>query len=438
MTVPSGAAGPPPRFSVVIAAYNAAAWIATSVQSALRQTRPAEEVIVVGDGCTDGTGDVIAARFGDAVRWTNLARNSGGQSAPNNEGIRLSRGTHVAYLGHDDVWSPRHLERLAGVIEARNPDVAVSGAVYHGPPGSRLYQITGRFDDPRVASREFFPPSSFAHRRDVVDRIGPWRDPASIRAPADCDFLLRAVEAGCAFASTNAITVHKFAAGHRYLSYRLPAGAEQARMLERLGTPDGEASVLAESDADIAKGADCAPVRYLDFDAYAPGELYRRNLATKGLRATAPVLVDAPRRFDVDDGPAGLDWHALERHPRLGPFRWSGPNPHPRYLVPARVAGPYVLRVRILAFAEPPLAKSLTLEVDGREAAFVAEAAGDGTTVLAVGPIEGRGDDGIVVGFHLPRCGRLWRDPQQKRAGLALAGIEVVPLAPPSLTTRTG
>src|SRR6185369_6617224 len=103
-----------PRFSVVIAAYNSAAWIVTTVRSALRQTLRAEEIIVVGDGCTDATGDILATHFPDEVRWTNLARNSGGQSTPNNEGIRLARGTHIAYLGHDDVWSPHHLERLAG------------------------------------------------------------------------------------------------------------------------------------------------------------------------------------------------------------------------------------------------------------------------------------------------------------------------------------
>jgi len=417
-----------PRFSVVIAAYNAAAWIVPAVRSALRQTRRAEEIIVVGDGCTDATGDVLATHFGDAVRWTNFARNSGGQSVPNNEGIRLSRGTHVAYLGHDDVWSPHHLERLAGVVQAHDPDFAVSGAVYHGPPGSRFYILTGRFDDPRAASREFFPPSSFAHRRDVVDRIGGWREPGDLRAPADCDFLLRAVQAGCTFASSKAITVHKFAAGHRFLSYRLPSGLEQERMLERLGMPGEEARLLDEIETDIANGADCPPLGYLDFETYAPGELYRRNLATKGLRAPAPVLVDAPRRFGVDDAPAGLDWHPIERDPRLGPFRWSGPNPNPRYLVPARVAGPFALRIRLLAFAEPHLKSSLTLDVDGRVTPFAFETAADGTTVLAVAPLEGPAGDGIVVGFHLPRCGRLWSDPRHKRAGLALADIEVVPL----------
>jgi glycosyltransferase involved in cell wall biosynthesis len=104
-----------PRFSVVIAAYNSAAWIVTTVRSALRQTLRAEEIIVVGDGCTDATGDILATHFltrcaGRTSRGTRAAVD------PNNEGIRLARGTHIAYLGHDDVWSPHHLERLAGVV----------------------------------------------------------------------------------------------------------------------------------------------------------------------------------------------------------------------------------------------------------------------------------------------------------------------------------
>ena len=113
-----------------------------------------------------------------------------------------------------------------------------------------------------------------------------------------------------------------------------------------------------------------------------------------------------------------------------------GPIPNPRFLLPVRVDGRFALRIRLIAFAEPHLSSSLTLDVDGRDAPFAFDPAADGTMVLAVAPLDGPADDGIVVGFHLPRCGRLWRDPRHKRAGLALADIEVVPLDPP-LTKRT-
>jgi glycosyltransferase involved in cell wall biosynthesis len=417
-----------PHFSVVIAAFNSAAWIVHTIHSVLNQTYAAYEIIVIGDGCTDQTGEILLSNFGNTIRWENLDSNSGGQSYPNNEGIRISHGTHIAYLGHDDIWSPRHLEQLASVIRTRDPDFAVSGAVYHGPPGSRYYQITGIFDDPRTAEREFFPPSSFAHRRGVVDRIGFWRDPNQLRAPADCEFLLRAVGQGCSFASTKTITVHKFAAGHRYLSYRFPSGLEQERMLDRLGAPGGEARILEEIQKDIADGADNPPIRYMGFDNFPAGGLYRRNRRAKGLEKTPSILVDKPRRLTVERFAAGLDWYAREEHPLRGLFRWSGPNPNPLYLLNVRLTGGFQLRIHVLAFADDALAELLKLDVNDRDVAFVRERNAVGTYVLKVAPLAGPVDDGLVLRFRLPHCVRLPNDPHHRRAGLALSGIEVIPI----------
>ena len=417
-----------PSFSVVIAAFNAAAWIVPTVRSALNQTYREYEVIVIGDGCTDRTGAILLSEFGDAVLWKNLDRNCGGQSFPNNEGIRLARGTHVAYLGHDDIWSPRHLESLASLIRARNPDFAVSGAVYHAPPGSRYYHITGIFDDPATAQREFFPPSSIAHRREVVDRIGAWRDPNEISAPADCEFLLRAARSQCSFASTGTITVHKFAAGHRYLSYRFPSGAEQERMLERLSARGGEARVLQEIQDDIAAGADCPPIRHANFDRFGAGVVYHRNRRVKGLERPNLLDVDKPLRLAVERFPAALDWYELEEDPAHGPFRWSGPNPNPRYLLNVRLASAFSLRIRILAFADDDLVETMRLDVDEREVPFARARDDAGMYVLNIGPLSGPVENGLVLRFRLPRCARLRDDPRRRRAGLALSSIEVLPV----------
>jgi glycosyltransferase involved in cell wall biosynthesis len=415
-----------PHFSVVIAAYNAARWIVPTIRSALDQTYRDFEIIVVGDGCTDDTADVVAAHFADSVRWTNLARNSGGQSTPNNEGIRLARGTHVAYLGHDDIWSRRHLEQLAGVVRECDPDFAVSGAVYHGPPGSSYYQTTGLFDDPGAPEREFFPPSSFAHRRDLVDRIGLWRDPDELRAPADCEFLLRAVEHRCTFASTGTITVHKFAAGHRYLSYRFPSDVEQRQLLERLGQNGGEAEILDEIQRAIAGGAEHSSVRYMDFEQFGAGELFRKNRGNKGLDTPPPATVDRPRWFPVEPFPAGLDWYEVEERWLVGRLRWSGPNPNARYPVNVRLNGKARLRIHVLAFAADDLASSLRIDVDERDAPFACTHTPTGGYVFALDDPVGPVADGLVLRFRLPRCARLLNDP--RRAGLALRGIEIVPV----------
>ena len=422
-------AAAPPFFSVVIAAYNSAPWIATTVRSVMAQTYRDYEVLVVGDGCTDATGAILQSQFGDAVTWTNLAQNTGGQSYPNNEGIRRARGTHVAYLGHDDVWAPAHLARMAEVIGGRDPDFVVSGAICHGPPGSRYYHTTGLFDDPAAASTDFFPPSSFAHRREVAARIGGWRPPAEIAAPADCDFLLRAVKSGCSFASTNEVTVHKFAAGHRYLSYRFPSDAEQSRMLERLAAPDGAQAVLREVRDDVSRGADNLPLRYYDFDAHGTGEIYRKLRSAKGLDKAEPRVVTGSTWLPVAAVPAALDWHDVETNPILGPFRWSGPNPNARHLVNVRLAAPATLSVHILAFADPALLQSLRLRIDEREVAYDVARDLGGSYVLRVSDPVGPASEGLVITLCLPRCVVMANDPRKRRAGLALRGVTLEPAA---------
>ncbi len=117
-------------FSVVLATYNRGDHIKPTIESALRQTVQDFELIVVGDGCNDGTRDAVLSFPTPKISWSHLEGNSGSQSAPNNEGIRTAQRPWIAYLGHDDIWAPDHLERLREVIESEPvPDVAVSGCV---------------------------------------------------------------------------------------------------------------------------------------------------------------------------------------------------------------------------------------------------------------------------------------------------------------------
>ncbi len=221
-----------PFFSVVLATYGRGRRIAPTIESVLRQTFSAFELIVVGDGCKDDTEALVASFGSERILWRNLTQNSGGQSAPNNEGIRCARGAWICYIGHDDVWSPDHLAEVHRLTTRDGAaDFAVSGCIYHGPPGSGTDRATGIFGDSHARFMHFYPPSSFAHRRDVVTRIGGWRQPRSIAAPVDYNFLLRAVRAGMRFAFTGQVTVHKFAAAQRYLSYMRQSDEEQRAAL---------------------------------------------------------------------------------------------------------------------------------------------------------------------------------------------------------------
>lgn len=107
--------------SVVIPAYNAEAFIGTALKHALAQTMNALEVIVVDDGSTDATVDVVLAQEDSRIRL--LQQPNAGPSAARNRGIKAARGKYVAFLDADDWWESTKLENqlaaLAGCPEAR-------------------------------------------------------------------------------------------------------------------------------------------------------------------------------------------------------------------------------------------------------------------------------------------------------------------------------
>lgn len=155
-----------PLVSVVIATYNWSSVLRHAIRSALWQTYPSLEVIVVGDGCTDDSADVVRSLGDPRVRWDNLPQNTGSQSLPNNRGVELARGEYVAYLGHDDLWLPTHLAHLVSALQQSRVGLGWSSVEAIGPPRSNVRRVTGL---------RWKPPSAVLHRRDVVEVVGGWR-----------------------------------------------------------------------------------------------------------------------------------------------------------------------------------------------------------------------------------------------------------------------
>lgn len=98
------------KVSVIIPTYNRAASIAASIQSVLDQTWQNYEIIVVDDGSTDDTRQVVEAFTDDRIRYIYLEQNSG-PSRARNEGIRQARYDFIAFLDSDDEWLPQKLEK---------------------------------------------------------------------------------------------------------------------------------------------------------------------------------------------------------------------------------------------------------------------------------------------------------------------------------------
>ncbi len=139
----------------------------------LRQTFRDFELLVVGDACTDDSAEVVASFVDPRVRWHNLPVNSGNQYGPNNAGIEMARGRFIAYLGHDDIWLPDHLERHVATMEKTNADVTYSWLELIGPEPAVRRCVTGISTEEKYEGKTILPPTPAMHRRDVIEAAGP-------------------------------------------------------------------------------------------------------------------------------------------------------------------------------------------------------------------------------------------------------------------------
>jgi Glycosyl transferase family 2 len=117
-----------PTVSVIIPVYNRAAIVPRAITSVLAQTFPHWELIIVDDGSTDSLESSMKALSDPRIRYIRHGQNRG-QSAAQNSGIKMSRGTYVALLDSDDEWFPAKLARDLAAFQTSNSTV---GLVYCG------------------------------------------------------------------------------------------------------------------------------------------------------------------------------------------------------------------------------------------------------------------------------------------------------------------
>jgi glycosyltransferase involved in cell wall biosynthesis len=194
------------RVSVVIPAYNAAAFLPATLSSAFAQSEPPAEVIVVDDGSSDDT-TAVARACGATV----ITVKNGGGSAARNIGTRAALGEYVAYLDADDLWAPEKLAvQSAALTSFGRPAFSFTDhRVFdergvHGRGGLRAHPAFRRLAGPvrdgavvpiaadgarPVLSDMYFLPSSALVRRIDVLTVGGWDE--TLRGSEDFEFFLR-------------------------------------------------------------------------------------------------------------------------------------------------------------------------------------------------------------------------------------------------------
>jgi glycosyltransferase involved in cell wall biosynthesis len=177
--------------SIIIPCYNCKKWVQEAIESCLNQTYPNIEIIVVDDGSTDGSLEVLRHYLPRIRLETGPHR---GANSARNKAFALSTGEYIQYLDADDFLEPDKIARQVRFLEETKADVVYGDWRYriHLPDSSFSYldkiKITGIQQDilASLLSNWWVAPGAILYKRQVVNQVGGWDE--TLRAAQDRDF----------------------------------------------------------------------------------------------------------------------------------------------------------------------------------------------------------------------------------------------------------
>jgi len=180
----------PPQISVIMPAYNAAPFISASIDSVLKQKYSDFELIVVNDGSTDNTKEIVGKIKDERLKY--IEKSNGGLPSARNAGLIEARGKYIAYLDSDDFFLEDHLGSLWTFMRDNNLAFAYAKGLMANGQGERTGSMGEVFDKEKLEYCCYFISDMVMHRRDCLERVGRWDEGPELRyCHEDWDFFLR-------------------------------------------------------------------------------------------------------------------------------------------------------------------------------------------------------------------------------------------------------
>jgi glycosyltransferase involved in cell wall biosynthesis len=292
-----------PLISLVINNHNYEAFLHEAIESALHQTYPRTEVIVVDDGSTDSSKNIIS-RFGDRIRT--VFKKNGGQASTFNAGVSVSRGEILCFLDADDLCRPNRAERLVKLFRRLPADrpvmmshrlenfgervgtTTITPVHYTDLDGRRLEGDFLRISDPelayeharRLAYLPFLasPTSGISLNRSLLDIVFPI--PEAHEVGADCLIVRAAMLAGEVYGT------------YEVLGSRRLHGRNHSRELQKHLVDEAFLSSMNDYLNRILQGAGKRPIISV-FDSIGATRYYQFHGSTRNLLRLAFLV---PRR----------------------------------------------------------------------------------------------------------------------------------------------
>jgi glycosyltransferase involved in cell wall biosynthesis len=185
--------------SVVVPCYNGAKFIDDAVWSIRKQTYPAIDIVVINDGSTDNTQDLLDEHAKLDPRVRVFSQDNRGLSAARNVGIKQAQGEYICFLDADDVMLPEKLERQVQFL-ANEPSIDLVYSDYFigdphlDPVGLVAVRIPSTDLIDAYACKNWFAPMSPLMRNKLIARVGEFDE--KLRASEDWDYWIRCAQTG--------------------------------------------------------------------------------------------------------------------------------------------------------------------------------------------------------------------------------------------------
>jgi glycosyltransferase involved in cell wall biosynthesis len=219
-----------PFFSIILPTFNRAHLISRAIESVLSQSFTNWELLIVDDGSSDNTREVIQDFLRDPRISYSFEVNSGPAMA-RNRGIASARGEYITFIDSDDEYLPGHLQTRYDLLKGSDIDLLHGGLEIIGDP-----YVADRFDNTnRIHISDCFAAGTFFIKRELADTLGGFRD---LMYGDDADFAKRAQLHSAKILKTDSPT-------YRY--YR-----DQPDSLCSIAEREGEAGIIAYRNTSLS------------------------------------------------------------------------------------------------------------------------------------------------------------------------------------------
>lgn len=189
-----------PDVSVIIPVYNQEKYVKECVDSVIEQNYDKLEIILVDDGSTDNTSKILQS-YGDKIKY--IKQENQGPAASVNNGIKISQGSLVCWLGSDDAYMPNKIEHQVNLLlKEPSIDIVYSDYIMIDSNGSELTKVQVPYPSPdqftrTLLIRNFINGSTVMMRRECIDKAGYYDE--TLKADPDGDMWFRMLKNGYKF-----------------------------------------------------------------------------------------------------------------------------------------------------------------------------------------------------------------------------------------------